>query len=139
MVLEPGQPALRHTLTSGQFRRMSGVDQLPRPKDPASLTSAVRLHDSGIHGAIVVDVTFDTSGKVEKVELPRLPSGTAPRILQGHRGMPLNTFKSVTFEHDPHLRDAAEAVLRSVEFTPALRDQEPVAYTMRMTIHFGPS
>lgn len=39
---------------------------------------------------------------------------------------------------DPGVFPAAEAVLRDVQFKPAMRDGEPVAHTFRMTISFPP-
>jgi outer membrane biosynthesis protein TonB len=130
-----------HRMTPEQLRQMTGVDRLPVPVDRGALMASVASHypppmrSAGVGGSALVDVTIDEQGLVSAVELVQRPLG--PRTIMVLREAN-GTERRVAPHDDPAFGAAAQAALRPVRFTPAVRDGRPVPYTMRMTINFDP-
>jgi hypothetical protein len=130
-----------HRMTPDQLRRMTGVDRLPVPADHGAFVASIAKHypaamrSAGVGGSALVDATIDADGNVTAVEAVQRPM--APRttlVLRDADG----TERRVVPRDDPLFGAAAQAALREVRFIPAVRDGQPVAYTMRMTINFDP-
>ena len=128
-------------MTPEQLRRMTGVDRLPAPADRGAFVASISKHypramrSAGVGGSALVDATIDATGSVSAVEVVQRPF--SPRtivILRDADG----TERRVAPQDDPLFGAAARAALREVRFTPAMRDGQPVEYTMRMTINFDP-
>lgn len=120
---------------------MTGVDRLPVPADRAAFMASLAAHypaahrAAGVTGSALVDVAVDAEGKVAAVEVIPRPQGmNAILVLRGKDG----TERQVTPQDDPAFGAAAQAALRGVRFTPAMRDGKPVPYTLRMTVTFDP-
>lgn len=120
---------------------MAGVDRLPAPADRAAMQASMRRHwptDAHADGAsVTLDVSVDETGQVTSVQrVNSSANGGMPTrmILQERDG----SERLHEVRRDPSVAPAAEAVLREIQFTPAMRDGEPVAHTFRMTISFTP-
>ena len=123
------------------LRRLAGVDRLPMPANQAAMQASMRRHwptdPRAVGASVTVDVSVDESGRVTAVEpAPVSSAGGIPTrmILEDRDG----TQHVQEIRRDASALPAAEAVLRDVPFTPALRDGQPVAHTFRMTISFTP-
>lgn len=133
--------AAEHRMTPDQLRAMTGVDRLPAPSDKAAFMAALASHYPASHratgesGSALVDVAIDDAGKVASVEIIQRPTGTNTILVLRERD---GTERRVTPQDDPDFGAAAQAALRTVRFTPAMRDGKPVPYTMRMTVTFDP-
>jgi outer membrane biosynthesis protein TonB len=130
-----------HRMTPDQLRQMTGVDRLPVPADRGAFIASIAKHypaamrAAGVGGSALVDATIDAEGNVSAVEVVQRPmSPRTTMILRDAAG----TERRFTPQDDPRFEAAARAALREVRFTPAVRDGQPVAYTMRMTISFDP-
>ncbi|HET7463879.1 MAG TPA: hypothetical protein VFJ82_21665 [Longimicrobium sp.] len=132
-------------LTPEALRAMSGVSRIPRPVDESAFLSAVKRHTPAVlrgrrrAGFVLLDVVVDANGEVRDVTAVSSPSGPAPEAVRvrgdgsgGEAGERLMAGSS-----DPVLGPAAEAALREVKFTPAVRDGVAVPFTLRMSIRFG--
>lgn len=117
------------------------MDRLPVPADYAAMQASMRRHwptDPQADGAsVTVDVSVDEAGHVTAVQpfTPFANSGMPSRMVLRNRD---GSERMHEIRRDPGVFPAAEAVLRDVQFTPAMRDGEPVAHTFRMTISFTP-
>lgn len=128
-------------MTPDELRRTAGVDRLPTFTDTDALRDAMSHHhppalrEAGIGGSVLADVAIDARGKVESVAIVRRPSEVrVAMVLQAADG----TERILPPDDDPAFGPAAEAALREMSFVPALRDGQPVPFTMRMTIRFSP-
>jgi hypothetical protein len=126
-------------MTAEELRRMTGVDRLPVFADMDALRRSMARHhppalrDAGIGGSVLADVRIDALGGVEAVTIvPRPAEVRAAMVLQKADG----TERAFQPHDHPAFGPAAEAVLMETRFTPAMRDGEPVPFTMRMTISF---
>jgi hypothetical protein len=128
-------------MTPEQLRRTAGVDRLPTPADPAAMQASIRRHwpsdPAAIGASATVDVSVDATGRVTAVKpAPTGARGASPArmILEEPDG----TQRVHEVRRAASAVPAAQAVLRDVQFAPALRDGQPVAHTFRMTISFTP-
>jgi outer membrane biosynthesis protein TonB len=126
-----------------------GVTQLPRPRDDAAFTESLRRHYPAElraerrTGAVLLDVTIDPQGIVRAVEVVPAAGGGAEGT---HRAVLLDrdpaTGRTVERplqpKYDAAFGPAAQAALREVRFSPALRGNQPVTHTLRMTVEFPP-
>jgi hypothetical protein len=87
--------------------------------------------------SVTLDVSVDETGQVTSVQPvnPSANGGMPTRMILQERD---GSERLHEIRRDPSAATAAEAVLREVQFTPAMRDGEPVAHTFRMTISFTP-
>lgn len=130
-----------HRMTPGQVRQMTGVDRLPQVLDRAALQAGIEraypaeLRAAGASGSALVDVLVDESGRVASVTPIARPAGIrAVLILEEEDG----SQRRITPEEHPAFQAAAVSALRDIGFSPAMRDGQPVPYTMRMTVTFDP-
>jgi hypothetical protein len=138
----PQYAAQAATMNPQELRRTAGVDRLPAPADYRAMQASMRRHwpaDPRAEGAsVTLDVSVDETGQVTSVQPVKLAAnGGMPTrmILQERDG----SERVHEVRRDPSVAPAAEAVLREIQFTPAMRDGEPVAHTFRMTISFTPN
>jgi outer membrane biosynthesis protein TonB len=124
-----------------QLRQMMGVDRLPVFADPDALRRSMARHypaelrAAGIGGSVLADVVIDAAGGVESVAIVPRPAGIrATMVLQAGDG----SERRLQPNDDPAFGPAAEAALKETRFTPAMRDGQPVPFTLRMTIRFDP-
>jgi len=128
-------------MNSQDLRRTAGVDRLPEPADYAAMRASMRRHwptDPRAEGAsITVDVSVDATGRVTSVQpfTPPANGGMPTRMVLRERD---GSERMHEVRRDVGVAPAAEAVLRDVQFTPAMRGGEPVPHTFRMTISFTP-
>lgn len=128
-------------MNSQELRRTAGVDRLPEPVDYAAMQASMRRHwPADPHAAdasVTVDVSVDAAGRVTAVQpfTPAVDGGATTRMVLRERD---GTERMHEVRRDLSVAPAAEAVLREVQFTPAMRDGQPVAHTFRMTISFTP-
>ena len=120
---------------------MAGVDRLPEPADYAAMQASMRRYwptDPLADGAsVTLDVTVDEAGHVTAVQpfTPAADGGTPSRMVLREQD---GNERMHEIRRNLSVAPAAEAVLREVQFTPALRDGQPVPHTFRMTISFTP-
>ena len=132
-------PASVAQMNPENLRRLEGVDRLPMPAERSAIAASMQRHwpsDPRAQGAsVTVDVTVDATGHVTVVK-PVYPTedGMPSRIVLRERD---GSERVKNIRRDPSAEPAAAAVLRDVQFTPALRDGQPVAHTFRMTITFS--
>lgn len=124
-----------------QLRQMIGVDRLPMFENPDALREAMRRHypaalqKAGIGGSALVEVHVAADGTVEGVDVvPRPTEVQAAMVLLKADG----TTRPVEVNDDPVFGPVARAALMEMRFTPAMRDGQPVPFTLRMTISFDP-
>jgi hypothetical protein len=123
------------------LRSTAGVDKLPEPADYAAMQASMQRHwppQAGAAGAsVTVDVSVDETGRVTAVQpfMPDNNNGMSTRMMLRERD---GSERMNEIRRDLSVAPAAEAVLRDVQFTPAMRDGEPVPHTFRMTISFTP-
>lgn len=130
---------------SENLRALTGVDQLPRPADRTAFAESMARHTPpGLlrSGSVLVDVGIDAEGRVRDVE-PVTPSAQGPTtrtvVVTRDRTTDRETQRTMdASDHEPTLGTAAGAALRDVRFTPAVRDGQPVPFTLRMTVRFTP-
>jgi outer membrane biosynthesis protein TonB len=129
-------------MTPELLRQTTGVDRLPAPADRKAFMASIASHypavfrSAGIEGSALVDVAIDEGGSVYSVQIIQRP--LAPRTIMVLR-KPDGTERRVTPRDDPAFGEAAAAALKGVKFEPAMRDGQPVPFTMRMTVNFDPS
>lgn len=118
--------------------RVDGLDRHPLPADPDELRAAIARHDPRRpEGAsVTVDVTVDPAGRVTAVRPVPRSAGTQPALVLQEKDGSQRTVRPGA--EDPGGAAAAEAALREVRFTPALRNGRAVAHTFRMTLTFAP-
>ena len=120
---------------------MAGVDRLPAPVDYAAMQASMRRHwpaDPDAAGAsVTVDVSVDAEGRVTAVQpfTPATDGGMPTRMVLRDRD---GSERMHDIRRDLSVAPATEAVLREVQFTPAMRDGQPVPHTFRMTFSFTP-
>jgi outer membrane biosynthesis protein TonB len=126
-------------MTAEELRRMMGVDRLPVFADAEALRRSMARHHppdlraAGIGGSVLADVHIDAEGGVASVTVVPRPAGIrAAMVLQRADG----SERVLHPTDDPAFGPAAEAALMDTRFTPAMRDGQPVPFTMRMTISF---
>jgi outer membrane biosynthesis protein TonB len=129
-------------MTPEQLRQATGVDRLPVPADRKAFMARIASHypsafrTAGVEGSALVEVAIDARGNVGSVDIIERP--LAPRAIMVLRKAD-GTERRVAPRDDPAFGDAAAAALRGVRFEPAMRDGQPVPFTMRMTINFDSS
>jgi outer membrane biosynthesis protein TonB len=131
-----------HRMTPEQVRQMTGVDRLPQVLDQTAFAARIEeaypaeLRVERVAGSALVDVLIDEGGRVASVIPIDRPAGMRTSlILEGEDG----SQRHVTTQDHPAFRKAAASALRDVRFSPAIRDGQPVPFTMRMTVNFEPS
>ncbi len=133
-------------LTPQALRAMAGVSQLPKPADKAAFLAAVNRHypnklrAAGRTGFVLLDVTIDETGGVQKVVVVPTPPGPVHHAVLIRRDASGREVQEpmADGESDSEFGPPAEAALREVRFTPAVRDGVAVPFTMRMSIQFKP-
>jgi hypothetical protein len=136
-------------LTAEGLREMTGVSALPRPVDQTALLRAVARHyppdlrGRGERALVLVEALIDASGRVTDVEVVQPPAGDVH-----HRAVVVTRDPSTGRETQRTLADggphnaafgpAAQAAVREVRFTPAMRDDQAVPFRMRMSVEFTP-
>jgi len=137
---------MEERLTPAALRAMTGVSQIPRPADKSAFLAAVKRHtpasvrEHGTTRFVLLDVTVGPSGEVEKVTAVPSPPGPIHEAVVLRRDAAGHQVEEPLMggESDVQLGPAAEAALREVKFTPAMRDGVAVPFTVRMGIHFTP-
>lgn len=119
---------------------MAGVDRLPQVVDRAALRASIERHYPAelraeqASGSALVDVLVDADGMVAAATAIDRPAGArAVLILEEKDG----SQRRIDPADHPAFQAAAASALREVRFSPAMRDGQPVPFTMRMTISFG--
>lgn len=137
----PQTAARTEKMTPEQLRRIAGVDRLPTPANQAAMQASIRRHwpsdPQAVGASATVDVSVDATGRVTAVT----PAPTGARGAASARMIleePDGTQRVQEIRRAASAVPAAQAVLRDVQFAPALRDGQPVAHTFRMTISFTP-
>jgi hypothetical protein len=131
-----------HRMNPEQVRQMTGVDRLPQVVDKAAFKAAVErsypadLRASPTSGSALVDVVIGAEGEVQSVTPVDRPEGMqrSVLILEERDG----TERRIASDNHPAFQAAAREAMRSVRFTPAIRDGKAVPFTMRMTVTFDP-
>lgn len=130
-----------HRMTPEQVRQMTGVDRLPQVLDQPAFNAKIEqaypaeLRAQGVAGSALVDVLVDEAGRVTSVTPIHRPANMrAVLILEEEDG----SQRRVTPKDHPAFQAAAVSALRDVGFSPAIRDGQPVPFTMRMTVTFDP-
>lgn len=130
-------PEAAFTMNPEQLR-VDGLDRHPVPADPEELRAAIARHDprraEGV--SVTVDVTVDPDGRVIAVHPVQRAANPQARIVLKRKDGTQRALPPRA--SDPTVAAAADAALRDVRFSPALRNGHPVAHTFRMTIHFEP-
>jgi outer membrane biosynthesis protein TonB len=128
-------------MTPEQFRQLTGVDRMPEVLDRSDLRARIESHypaelrTEAVSGSALIDVEVDAAGQVASVAAIERPAGIhATMVLLEKDG----TERRITPNDHPAFQAAAVAALRGVRFSPALRDGQPVPFTLRMTITFDP-
>jgi hypothetical protein len=130
---------------SAQAREASGLSHLPRPQSFATLQRSLARHYprelAGVRPttSVLVDVTLDARGNVKDVAVVDRPAAPASNVVLIDRAPGSNV--EVQREAPPTVYDnafgpAAAAALKEVRFLPALRDGQPVPFTLRMSVEF---
>jgi hypothetical protein len=117
--------------------RADGLDRHPMPASAEAFKAAMeRHHPRQLRGgaSVTVDVTVDADGQVQSVR-PR-PRSTNPQVRRVLRDKDGSERMVKPGPGDPAAAAAAEAALREVRFTPAIRDGQAVPHTFRMTVTF---
>lgn len=137
--------------SSQMAQAQTGLNQLPRPQSTRALNEAMDRHyPAGLRaerrrGSVLVDIDIDREGRVRDVRpITPISRETHPNGL-AHRAVLLEedpkTGKVVEREldtnYDPAFVPAARSALREVRFSPAIRNGEAVAYTLRMSLDFA--
>jgi outer membrane biosynthesis protein TonB len=130
-----------HRMTPEQVRQLTGVDRLPEAIDKAAFKASIERHypaellPDGTSGSALVDVLVDAGGRVASATPIDRPAGMhAVMILEQKDG----TQRRITPNDHPAFQAAAASALREVRFSPAIRDGQPVPFTLRMTVTFDP-
>ena len=130
-----------HTMTPEQMRELAGVDRLPEILDKNAFRASLErnypseLRADAVSGSALIDVLVDERGRVESVTAISRPRGmNTAMILEEKDG----TQRRVTPNDHPAFQAAAVKALHEVQFSPAIRDDQAVPYTLRMTVSFGP-
>lgn len=122
----------------GQMRQMTGVDRLPQVLDPSAFKARIeQAHpaDQRVAGSALVDVLVDEAGRVAAVTPIDRPAGKRAELVLKEKD---GSQRHVTLHEHPSFQAAAMSALREVEFSPAVRDGQPVPFTLRMTVLFDP-
>lgn len=136
---------------SRMVKAETGLDRLPQPRDPDALHRSLQRHypsrflAEGRRGAVLLDLRIDEQGVVRAVDVVTPPaaasSGTAVTraVLLDQDAKTGRTIERVVeTRHDPAFGPAARAALLGARFSPAVRDGQAVAHTLRMTVEFAP-
>lgn len=135
----PQVNAMDHNAPSRELRNHTGLSALPQIQDRAAFVASLKRHDPGLSGTLLVDVTIDENGAVQKVAAaPRDPANRARAVLVDRFPDGKTVERPLVVRNNPALLPAAQKVMREVRFTPAERDGKPVPYTLRMTLGFQP-
>lgn len=128
-------------MTPQQVRQVTGVDRLPQVVDKIAFRASVDRHYPAelraeqASGSALVDVLVDAEGTVASTTAIDRPAGTrAVLILEEKDG----SQRRITPNDHPAFQAAAASALREVRFSPAMRDGQPVPFTLRMTVTFDP-
>jgi hypothetical protein len=119
---------------------------MPQVETPEALTRSLARHYprefTGVRPAtlVLMDVRLDEKGRVLDAVAADRPAGgpeTVSRVLVDHipgSNTPVERVHEATY--DQAFGPAASAALREMRFNPALRNGQPVPYTLRMTVEF---
>jgi hypothetical protein len=140
---------MQERMTPEALRAMTGVSALPRPADKTALLHAVQRHypaelrRNGERALVLVDASIDATGHVTSVEVVQSPIGDAHHraVLVSRDPVTGNeTQRTLAGDgtYDPAFGPAAQAAVREVRFTPAMRDGTAVPFLMRMSVEFTP-
>ncbi|HEX6042331.1 hypothetical protein [Longimicrobium sp.] len=128
-------------MTPERLRALAGVDRLPLFTDVDALNRSLQRHHpadlraAGVGGSVLADVAIDEHGEVQAVTIvPRPSTAHVTMVMVEEDG----TTRSVQPADNPAFGPAAEAALMETRFTPAMRDGQPVPFTLRMTVTFDP-
>lgn len=142
---DPRGGAVKQSMSPQALREVTGLSEFPRPRDKHALLAAVQRHyppalrTHGGSGSVLVDVGLDELGNVVSVTGATPPGGLHTHTMLVTRDRSgAETERPLVGHSDPALVPAAEAALREVSFTPAIRDGKAVPYTLRMTVRFTP-
>jgi outer membrane biosynthesis protein TonB len=140
---------MQERMTPEALRQMADVSELPRPVDKAALLRAVARHypaelrSRAERALVLVDASIDATGEVTNVEVVQPPAGDVH-----HRAVIVSRDPATGHEtqrtlagggaYDPAFGAAAQAAVREVRFTPAMRDGVAVPFRMRMSVEFTP-
>jgi|1186.fasta_scaffold16469_5 hypothetical protein len=140
---------MQERLTSEALREMTGVSALPRPLDKTALVRAVGRHyppelrGRAERALVLLDASIDATGQVTDVEVVQPPAGGVH-----HRAVMVTRDPATGSEtqrtlagggtYDPPFGPAAQAAVREVRFTPAMRDGQAVSFRMRVSVEFVP-
>jgi outer membrane biosynthesis protein TonB len=130
-----------HRMTPEQVRQMTGVDRLPQVVDQSAFRTRINraypaeLRAQRVAGSALVDVLVDEAGRVASATPVNRPAGMrAVLILEEEDG----SQRHITPKDHPAFQAAAVSALRDIAFSPAMRDGQPVPFTLRMTVTFDP-
>ena len=140
---------MQERTTPEALRAMTGVSELPRPADRAALLRAIARHypaelrSRAERALILVDASIDSTGEVTNVEVVQPPAGDVHHraiILSRDPATGKGTQRTLAGggPYDPAFGPAAQAAVREVRFTPAMRDGTAVPFRMRMSVEFTP-
>lgn len=132
---------------SEQVQQLANVSHLPAPANREAFAATLRRHYPaqfvGVRPrtAVLVDVEINASGIVEDVRVVDRSgmdeSGHVQAVLQ-QKVPGTNQIVEREFNptYDPAFGPAARAALKEVRFHPAIRNGQPVPFTLRMTVEF---
>ncbi|HEX2204157.1 MAG TPA: hypothetical protein VHG91_12695 [Longimicrobium sp.] len=136
---------------SRMVKAETGLDRLPRPRDPDALHRSLQRHypsrfvAEGRRGAVLLDLQIDPEGVVRAVDVVPPPAADAPGgavsravLLDQDAKTGRTVERVVETRYDPAFGPAARAALLGARFSPAVRDGRAVAHTLRMTVEFAP-
>jgi outer membrane biosynthesis protein TonB len=140
---------MQERLTPDALREMTGVSALPRPVDKTAMLEAVKRHypvelrGRAERALVLVDASIDANGTITDVEVVQAPAGDVHhRAVVVTRDPVTGSETQRTLSgggaYDPAFGPAAQAAVREVRFTPALRDGQAVPFRMRMSVEFTP-
>jgi hypothetical protein len=119
---------------------------MPQLETPEALTRSLARHYprelAGVRPAtlVLMDVRLDEKGRVLDAVPADRPAGvseTVSMVLVDHvPGSNTPVERVYQAEYDQAFGPAASAALRETRFKPALRNGQPVPYTLRMTVEF---
>jgi hypothetical protein len=145
-VAAAGTQAQLRRPASREAQQVTGLSYLPRPASAAALTqSLARYYPRELVGIrprslVLVDVQLDEQGRVlDAIPVDRPtsgPSNVSIALIDESPGNNVPTQHTYQAAYDPAFGPAARAALREVRFEPAIRDGQPVPYTLRMTVEF---
>lgn len=133
-------------VASAAVQERTGLSRLPIPAEREALTAALRRHyppeliGKRPRTAVLVDIRVDERGRVRDVAVVDRPAGAPATLRAVLTDYDPRTGKDVTREfttvYDAAFGPAAQKAISEVRFLPAIREGEPVPFTLRMTVQF---